>query len=238
MSLQPRQGHPASATMSPDQLASRLRVFSEPGQITELRALKVKQRYGRPQTIAGFFDSDHLDLMAREALRMEQSAQGVYFTVNPVKPALLARRSNRVEVAEQGDLTSDPDILHRRWLLVDADPVRPAKISATDEEKALALDAVMRVYDHLRERGWPMPVLADSGNGYHLLYRVDLPAGDGGVVERILKALAARFDTDQVKIDQTVFNPARIVKLYGTISRKGDDTPERPHRRSAILEVP
>jgi len=27
-----------------------------------------------------------------------------------------------------------------------------------------------------------------------------------------------------------VFNPARICKLYGTLSRKGDSTPERPHR--------
>ena len=28
--------------------------------------------------------------------------------------------------------------------------------------------------------------------------------------------------------------PSRILKLYGTIGRKGDNTPERPHRRSQI----
>ena len=32
--------------------------------------------------------------------------------------------------------------------------------------------------------------------------------------------------------------PARITKLYGTMTRKGDHTPERPHRRSRILEIP
>ena len=30
----------------------------------------------------------------------------------------------------------------------------------------------------------------------------------------------------------------RIWKLYGTVSRKGDSTADRPHRRSAVLEAP
>jgi hypothetical protein len=30
----------------------------------------------------------------------------------------------------------------------------------------------------------------------------------------------------------------RIWKLYGTVSRKGDDTPDRPHRRSRIIAAP
>jgi hypothetical protein len=80
--------------------------------------------------------------------------------------------------------------------------------------------------------------VADSGNGFHLLYRIDLPADDGELVKRCLKALAHQFDTDAVKIDTSVFNPSRIVKLYGTMSRKGDSTTERPHRRSSVLRVP
>jgi P4 family phage/plasmid primase-like protien len=54
----------------------------------------------------------------------------------------------------------------------------------------------------------------------------------------VLTALAARFDTNQVKIDQKVYNPGRIVKLYGTLARKGSNMPERPHRTSQVLEVP
>ncbi len=229
---------PPPPAASAEQIASWLRLFVEPGQVVELRALKVKGKWGRPQTVAGFFDADHLPQMAEEALRLEKNAQGVYFTLNPLNPDILARRCNRVDVAEQGDSASDSDVQAGRWLLVDADPVRTAKTSSTAEEKQLALDAVVAVHGHLRERGWPVPILADSGNGYHLLYRIDLPAEDGGVVERVLKALAARFDTDAVTIDQTVFNPARITKLYGTVTRKGDSTPERPHRRSQIVEVP
>jgi hypothetical protein len=126
----------------------------------------------------------------------------------------------------------------RRWLLIDADPVRDPLISATDQEKQNARDTVLAVREYLRSRAWPEPFLADSGNGYHLLYRIDLPADDVGTVERILKALAARFDSDQVKIDQKVFNPARICKLPGTLARKGDNTPQRPHRRAKLLEGP
>src|SRR5262249_12683439 len=121
---------------------------------------------------------------------------------------------------------------------IDADPVRDPLISATDGEKAAALDTALAVREFLRARQWPEPVLADSGNGFHLLYRVDLPAADGGFVERVLKALARQFDSDRVKIDQSVFNPARICKLPGTLARKGDPTPTRPHRRAALLEVP
>ncbi len=39
-------------------------------------------------------------------------------------------------------------------------------------------------------------------------------------------------------MDTSVGNAARIWKTYGTVSRKGDDTPERPHRLARVLEVP
>ena len=44
--------------------------------------------------------------------------------------------------------------------------------------------------------------------------------------------------TEQVKVDTTTYNAARITKLYGTVSCKGDSTEERPHRRSKILYAP
>jgi hypothetical protein len=51
-------------------------------------------------------------------------------------PALLARSHNRFTEAKTDSTTPDKHILSRRWLLVDFDPVRPAEISASDEEKA------------------------------------------------------------------------------------------------------
>src|SRR5262249_28091459 len=123
-------------------------------------------------------------------------------------------------------------------LLIDADPRRPANCSATDQEKARARAKVLEVRDFLTGMGWPLPLLCDSGNGYHLLYRIELPADDGGLVKRVLQALAARSDDRAVEIAAKAPAAPRTTKLYGTRACKGEDTPERPHRRTGILEGP
>ena len=43
---------------------------------------------------------------------------------------------------------------------------------------------------------------------------------------------------EKVALDTTVFNAARIVKLPGTVARKGDSTSERPHRVSRVVASP
>ncbi|MGB9610537.1 MAG: hypothetical protein ACPL7M_06145, partial [Bryobacteraceae bacterium] len=91
----------------------------------------------------------------------------------------------------------------------------------------------------LAER-WTAPVFSDSGNGAHLLYRIDLPndAEAAELIKRCLRALAARFNTAVVAVDEATFNASRIFKVYGTTARKGDNTADRPHRMSRILEAP
>jgi hypothetical protein len=215
-----------------------LKRYIKPGTIVELRALGVQEGKYKPFIESGFFDYDHLELMAACAVRLTRKSKGVYFTLNPVKPSLHARCCNRTKRAGDGELTSDDDILHRNYLLIDADPIRDAHISATGEEKAEARHVIEDVRNHLFADGWPAPTLADSGNGFHLIYGIDLPAKDGGLVEKVLKALAQKFNNDRVKIDTAVHNPARICKIPGTWARKGDSTPERPHRMSMLLEVP
>ena len=128
--------------------------------------------------------------------------------------------------------------MRRRIFYVDVDPVRPAQISATDAEHTLALARVRQIGAYLQELGAPAPLLADSGNGGHALWRIDLPADDGGLVQDALRALARRFSDALAKVDETVGNPARISKLYGTWARKGDSTADRPHRLARILEAP
>jgi hypothetical protein len=83
-------------------------------------------------------------------------------------------------------------------------------------------------------------VIADSGNGAHLLYRIDLLNDKASevLVKRVLYTLETRFGDEAVGIDQSVFNAGRIVKLWGTTARKGDNTPDRPHRISRLLTVP
>jgi len=215
-----------------------LSLLAEAGQIIELRLLNVQHHGQRfPYTMSGYF-SDY-EKLAAEASRHSGHAQGAYVTLNPVTPALLARAANRLRAASKDcPSTADADITRRRWLPIDLDPVRPRGISSTDEEHTWALERAMQVRGALGAAGWPNPIVADSGNGGHLLYRVDLPATDDGMVKRCLQALALRFDDDRVKVDKAIFNPARIWKLYGTVSRKGDPLSERPHRLARILEAP
>ena len=85
----------------------------------------------------------------------------------------------------------------------------------------------------LATMGWPVPTLIDSGNGYHLRYRIDLPNDSAAheLVRSVLHSLAERYSM----LDVTNHNAARVAKLPGTWARKGEHTDERPHRVSALL---
>ena len=127
-------------------------------------------------THSGYFDDHTLLALAVEALDADPSVAGIYVTLNDVNPALLARRANRIKLrlSRKDATTADADILRRRWFPVDIDPVRPSGVSSTDEEHDAALAAAERIAIWLVEQGFPAPVRADSGNGAHLLYRIDL----------------------------------------------------------------
>jgi hypothetical protein len=67
MSIQPAtQGSNAGTKANghtphlPATVAEWLRLFVAPDDVAELRALHVQQRYGRAQTVAGFYDGKHL----------------------------------------------------------------------------------------------------------------------------------------------------------------------------------
>jgi len=208
----------------------------EEGAVVEVRALTDFA------THSGYFD-DHAILAERAAtLDTLTDVQGVYVTLNEVNPALLSRRANRIKMklGRKDATTSDADIVRRRWLPVDLDPVRPSGVSSSDTEHQLAGERAERIAAWLGEQGFPDPIVADSGNGAHLLYRIDLPNDDAAtaLVKDCLATLDALFSDERVTVDTANFNAARIWKLYGTMARKGDHTPERPHRRSRLLAVP
>src|SRR5438552_13949417 len=190
-------------------------------------------------TVSGYYDD--LKQLARDTALYDDHCKGIYITLNPVKEALKARSYNHVrEGVKEDDTTKDKHIARRVWLPIDFDADRASGISSSDKEHEAALARAAECRDWLREQGFSDPIWADSGNGGHLLYQIDLPNDDAAsqLIADFLKAVAARFSKDHVKVDTGIFNPARIWKLYGTMARKGDNIPERPHRRSAILEQP
>jgi hypothetical protein len=209
------------------------RVLFPERTVTELRVIDTP-RHG---TVSGYFD-DHTALV-RAARQWSGKAPAVYATLNPCQPALLARAANRLKERARAT-TSDGDILRRVWFPLDFDPVRPAGVSSTEEEHAAALARAEACTTWLTSRGWPQPVVADSGNGGHLLYPIDLPNTEESrqLVQHGLDAIALFFTDHVVSLDVSVFNAARIWKLYGTMACKGDHLPERPHRLSTLLSVP
>ena len=210
-----------------------LKLLCEPGGLYELRCPKT----GNDGTVSGYFDD--LTKLADHADYWSGVAPGIYITLNPVKRDLLARAANRIQ-RRASSTSADHEVAHRRRLLLDFDPVRPAGISSTEEEHAAAIARAKECRVWLGTQGFPEPLLADSGNGGHLVYGLDLPNDDPSrlLVENFLKAVAGRFSDSKVNVDVSVFNAARISKVYGTMACKGDDIPERPHRLSCILEAP
>jgi hypothetical protein len=228
-----------------DQIEQAARLIATPGAVIELRATKVPDRPKDPavwrKTWAGFYDAEHLGQLARDAVMLDRKgAAAVYVTLNPVSLDLLAYRCNRVDTDKSQSLTKASDILRRRWLLVDVDPERRKGISSSELEHELAIHEARALRGALHERGWPSPIMADSGNGCHLLYRIDEPNDDTTrlLIRGVLKGLASMLDVQGVGVDEKVFDANRICKLPGTMARKGDMTEARPHRRSRLLDVP
>lgn len=218
----------ATAAPSLDAIRAAVAAIAGPhpgGGTLELRALGVT-RHGTSSRHAEVTryanDAAGRKSLARDAHAISRRAEGVYLNLNPLAAGLDRN-------------AADADVTRRVWLPVDIDPARPAGTSSTEDELQTAVMLAGSIAQHLADLGWPPPLRADSGNGAHLLYRVDLPPDDGGLVARCLAALSARFSGEFARVDTSVGNPSRIWKLYGTLARKGEPTAERPHRRAELL---
>jgi len=157
------------------------------GQIVEIRIPKG----GRDGTISGFFDNGR-DL-SDAAASVAGKYPGIYYTLNPVAPEMLDKSKNKLTAnADRNSLSTDAQIASRRWLLIDVDPIRPADVSSTDAEHDAAIAKALKIRDQLTLAGWPVPIAADSGNGAHLLYRVDLPNDEASklLIRGVLQRLA------------------------------------------------
>jgi hypothetical protein len=219
--------------MSGDELIRTVEILFSPGDVVELRTLKEGRTY------SGYFKDR--GKLVDAACKQDERGHDVYITLNKLPDEIAIRRYNRIEpIKGREQTTSDSDVERRRYLFIDADSKRVSGISSTDEEKRKSQNNVLEIREFLRAQGWAAPIVCDSGNGYHLLYRPDLPADPDSLelIAGVLEALDFKFSVEAVKVDTTTKNAARITKFYGTVAKKGDDLPQRPHRPSRILKVP
>jgi len=220
-----------------EEVKRALALLFPPEETTELRCV------GHRDTIGGYYRDQ--EKLAQDACLLNaefEPKQNVYVCLNPINPQLFGRRADKFALLNKGEGVKDSDVICRRRLLIDLDPVRPAGVSATDAQKRAAFERAKQVWEFITsDLSFPEPIAADSGNGLHLVpLFADLPNDNvtKWACEQFLRLLGDRFSDGEVKIDQSTFNAARIGVLYGTVKRKGCDIPEQPHRLSKILYVP
>lgn len=184
--------------------------------------------------ISGFFKG--ADELLKQLQNVDLRNTNIYFTLNSLDDDLYSRMQHERFVAGASG-AEDGDVLGYDWLFIDLDPKRKTGISSSDDELQEAYELAKKVYQFLKNYGFEEPVKAISGNGAHLLYRINLANSDSNkeLIQRCLMALSMMFDTDKVEVDTSTFNQSRVCKLYGTIAQKGASTEKRPHRLSRII---
>lgn len=187
---------------------------------------------------AAFFDlSEEGILSAANMILLEQanpSWQGTFATVNPANKTEFPRgafTSNGLTKDEHipGELCS--------FLLLDIDPIKNnptlGQSNATPNEKAYALASGHLINQMLESLGLRATLTVSSGNGFHGLYPIN------GITkvqhQRFLQFIAKKWITiapsellKKVNVDKCVYNPARIMRVPGSLGRKGGDDITRP----------
>ncbi len=178
----------------------------------------------------GFFDDE--DAFVRECVRGNATGN-VYVGIQPRPRRLLESARNTLRPLKSG--ATKKDIEHLTATVIDLDPLRPKDLASTDEELALALDAATRAADWCIGEGLAPPRLMMSGNGAQLWFALPPTPVDEGLLAGLKDfeaELRVRFQDARVHVD-SIHDAARIIKVIGTVSRKGDGRPERPQRLSA-----
>jgi hypothetical protein len=203
------------------------------GRVVEVRAFDPANGTWSGYYTNGTLSQDAFDLNLRESI------PNLYWTIQELNKELLVIGQENTLTSHVIKTTDDPQVKRYLYLPIDCDPIRPKDTSSTDAEKAAALAVALRIIGYFRSQGIEC-ILADSGNGYHVLVPLDIPNVNGTnlMIAKVLKAINATFGTEAVGIDEKVFNPSRILKIYGTVARKGEHTDERPWRLSRLVDVP
>ena len=206
----------------------------------EVDSLQFEVRFiGVDKTIgAAFFDLSEEGLLSAANIIFLQQAnpswQGTYATVNPANKTEFPRG-----LLTSTGLTKDEHIPGElcSFLLLDIDPIKNnpplGSCNATVDERDSALAAGDFINQVLEYLGLRATLIVSSGNGFHGLYPVN------GITKaqhkQILRFIAKEWNKigpsellDKVNVDKSVYNPARLMRVPGTLGRKGGDDSTRP----------
>ena len=108
-------------------------------------------------------------------LRAEITGLGIPLSASPRMKSSTNFNTQATYYKMRTTSDGESDILARRWILLDIDAGQPADTNSSGAEKENAFNLATAIIRDLQERGFPPMALCDSGNGWHVLLRVDLP---------------------------------------------------------------
>ncbi|HBE71083.1 MAG TPA: hypothetical protein DDW52_23295, partial [Planctomycetaceae bacterium] len=215
----------------------------------EIRALDCPhQKGGKFSAVASaYFMASDLKVAASIARQLDnREPTGVCVSVNAVNPDCRGRSYREIALPAR-KTTKDADIKTVRRLFLDFDPKKGEETqSATDAESEEARKLAEQAKADLRALEWPEPIYGGSGNGFYLVFSVEpmAPGTGTAVISNAVDSLGAKYKSAGAELDTSTKNVGRLMKILGTVARKGSNTPEtvddsdgtvapaRPHRRS------
>lgn len=199
---------------------------------TEVRIL------GRFQ-YSGYFKSFE-NLCAQLEPYTNMDDEQIYFVMNEISQDCYARPQCERFVKSPKVTTNDSNILKRNFLLLDFDPVRVSQTNSSEEQFERAHKKAQEVFRFLKEKGFEDMAVAISGNGWHVLVRVDIPCDEetDKIIKDFYTYMGSVFTDEYVDFDTSVYTRARLTKLYSTLAKKGANIPSNPWRQSKIVYIP
>jgi RecA-family ATPase len=187
--------------------------------------------------VTGYFDDPKKVVSLLPRINKSKS-EGVYVSLNPCRGAVRERADN--EFKPNINRTKNEDIRAIRNILIDVDPIRPANTIATDSQRKMAKAVARLIRRDLSDTGFGEPLMVSSGNGYQLIYKAKLKNNPERtrLVSSFLRVLSKKYNNGAVKIDTSVSDPARLVRLPGTYNRKGVPSDDYPHRKAQAIIWP
>ena len=206
--------------------------------VTELRAF---------DPFAQVAYADSADAVMNLCRQMDDKAAGIYVGVQPRPVHLFDLAPNRWVPARggaDGNCSRDEDIEYITAVFFDIDVTSPARQKghpASDTELA----ATLRVAQQLACQGGlaGRSTVCCSGNGHYVLAPIVAVPVDGPEVARKFTSLCRQLAAGLagqlagVRID-AVYNLSRVMRVMGTVNRKGQALSDRPHRRARFVTEP
>lgn len=184
--------------------------------------LCVFNKYKKPEYVS-YYD----DVEVADKYIADHQTYDIYLTPQILNPSLTQRAHN--VMVKASERTTDDAVIGYRYLLIDLDPKqkladgrivkRPPGVSSSDEEHHAALSLAGSIITAIG-LGNENYLIVDSGNGCHIYIPVE-----PGIQEPAIKAatvgIKTIYETDLVEVDETVTNPARLMRAPGSMNCKG-----------------